>query len=201
MHARWKSTTPSTTRLFCAAEQGGWKAGKICRMSLVGNPIRHSRRRPRKSARRCGNQGGGHLNHSLFWHVMGAEQGGEPVGPLASAIRSTFGDYLKFQEQMTTAAAARFGSGWVWLCVDSGGKLEILSTPNQDSPIMLGYRPVFGIDLWEHAYYLKYQNRKLDYINQWWHVVHWRNVAELYQHCLEMVGRTGYGGAVRPELV
>jgi superoxide dismutase, Fe-Mn family len=137
------------------------------------------------------NNGGGHLNHSLFWHIMGPHKGGMPVGPVADAIASTFGDFLKFQEQFTDAAMSRFGSGWAWLCVNSQGKLEVLSTPNQDSPIMLGYRPVVGIDVWEHAYYLKYQSRRADYISAWWNVVNWPAVSELYQHCLEMVGRMG----------
>lgn len=137
------------------------------------------------------NQGGGHLNHSLLWHIIGPPQGGGPTGTLRDAVNAIFGDFLKFQEQIASAAAMRFGSGWAWLAVNSGGKLEVLSTPNQDSPIMLGYRPVLGIDLWEHAYYLKYQNRRMDYIAAFWNVVNWRNVAELYQHCMEMVGRTG----------
>lgn len=137
------------------------------------------------------NYGGGHLNHSLLWHVMGPASGQGPSGLIKDAISSAFGDFLKFQDLFTSAAMARFGSGWAWLLVTSGGKLEVLSTPNQDSPIMLGYRPVLGLDLWEHAYYLKYQNRRADYISGWWNIVNWKNVSELYQHCLEMVGRTG----------
>jgi Fe-Mn family superoxide dismutase len=137
------------------------------------------------------NQGGGHLNHSLLWHTMGPPQGAGPTGAMKEAIDTAFGDFLKFQEQIASAAAARFGSGWVWLCMDTGRKLEVLSTPNQDSPIMLGYHPVLGIDLWEHAYYLKYQNRRMDYISAWWNVVNWRNVSELYHHCLQIAGRAG----------
>ena len=137
------------------------------------------------------NQGGGHLNHSLLWHIMGPPQGAGPTGALKDAIDAAFGDFLKFQEQIASAAAGRFGSGWVWLCMDAARKLEVFSTPNQDSPIMLGYHPVLGIDLWEHAYYLKYQNRRMDYISAWWNVVNWKNVAELYQHCLQIAGRTG----------
>ena len=136
------------------------------------------------------NNGGGHLNHSLFWHTMGPNQGGQPQGPIAESIKSVFGDYLKFQEQFTDAAMARFGSGWAWLVMNPAAKLEILTTPNQDSPIMLGYRPMLGLDLWEHAYYLKYQNHRADYISAWWNIVHWPNVNELYQHCLEMVSKT-----------
>ena len=135
------------------------------------------------------NNGGGHLNHSLFWHTIGPGQGGQPQAHIADGIKSAFGDYLKFQEQFADAAMARFGSGWVWLAMNPAAKLEILTTPNQDSPIMLGYRPVLGLDLWEHAYYLKYQNRKVDYISAWWNVINWPNVSELYQHCLEMVSR------------
>ena len=137
------------------------------------------------------NQGGGHLNHSLLWHTMGPPNGQGPGPILRDAIAVTFGDFLKFQEQFTNAASARFGSGWAWLCVNSAGKLEVLSTPNQDSPIMLGYRPVLGRILWEHAYYLKYQSRRLDYVAAWWNVVNWHNVTELYQHCLDMVTRAG----------
>lgn len=137
------------------------------------------------------NNGGGHLNHSLFWHIMGPGKGGSPVGVVGDAIGSTFGDFLKFQELFIDTAMNRFGSGWTWLCMNSLGKLEVLSTPNQDSPIMLGYRPILGVDLWEHAYYLRYQNRRSDYLAAWWNVVNWPNVAELYQHCLEMVTRPG----------
>lgn len=137
------------------------------------------------------NQGGAHLNHSLLWHAMGPGKGGTPPPVLGDAITTAFGDFLKFQEQITDQAMARFGSGWAWLVVNSAGKLETLTTPNEDSPIMLGYRPVLGIDLWEHSYYLKYQNRRVDYISAWWNAVNWSNVTELYQHCLEMVSRAG----------
>lgn len=136
------------------------------------------------------NNGGGHLNHSLLWHTLSPSPPAEPTGQLLHAIESTFGQLSKFQEELTNLGLSRFGSGWAWLCVDTHGRLEALSTPNQDSPIMLGYRPVLGLDLWEHAYYLKYHNRRDEYIEAFWHVVNWRRVAELYAHCLEIVAKT-----------
>jgi Fe-Mn family superoxide dismutase len=125
------------------------------------------------------NNAGGHSNHSLFWHIMGPGKGGEPSGELASAINGTFGGLDKFKEAFQKAGATRFGSGWAWLVV-SGGKLEVTSTPNQDSPIMEGKKPILGLDVWEHAYYLNYQNRRPDYMAAWWNVVNWDNVAELF---------------------
>ncbi len=127
------------------------------------------------------NHGGGHANHTLFWEIMGPKKGGEPKGSLASAIESTFGGYGKFREQFSTAATKLFGSGWVWLGLDETGKLHIHSTPNQDSPLMKGHRPILGLDVWEHAYYLKYQNRRPEYIAAWWNVVNWDKVADLYE--------------------
>ncbi|MDB5293331.1 MAG: Superoxide dismutase [Phycisphaerales bacterium] len=121
------------------------------------------------------NNGGGHLNHSMFWQIMGPKAGGNPVGNLAAAINSTFGSFDKFKEQITTAALTRFGSGWAWL-VKNGDKLEIISLPNQDSPVMENKFPVMGVDVWEHAYYLKYQNRRPDYVNAWWNVVRWDEI-------------------------
>ncbi|MDB5355131.1 MAG: Superoxide dismutase [Phycisphaerales bacterium] len=121
------------------------------------------------------NNGGGHLNHSMFWQIMGPKAGGNPVGNLAAAINSTFGSFDKFKEQITTAALTRFGSGWAWL-VKNGDKLEIISLPNQDSPVMENKFPVMGVDVWEHAYYLKYQNRRPDYVNTWWNVVRWDEI-------------------------
>ena len=118
------------------------------------------------------NNGGGHANHSLFWSIMGPGKGGEPTGPLAEAINSTFGSLDNFKEAFTKAGMTRFGSGWAWLSV-SNGSLEVTSTPNQDSPIMDGNTPIIGCDVWEHAYYLKYQNLRPDYINAWWSVVDW----------------------------
>ena len=123
------------------------------------------------------NNGGGHANHSLFWTVMGPGGGGEPSGKLGDAIQSTFGDFGTFKDQFSNAAATRFGSGWAWL-VASGGKLTVESTPNQDSPLMEGRTPILGLDVWEHAYYLKYQNKRPDYIAAWWNVINWDEVAK-----------------------
>lgn len=123
------------------------------------------------------NNGGGHFNHTLFWNAMTQGGGGEPTGELASAISSTFGSFDSFKEKFGAAAATRFGSGWAWLFVKNGN-LEVCSTPNQDSPIMDGGKPVLGLDVWEHAYYLNYQNRRPDYIGAWWNVVDWNRVAE-----------------------
>ncbi len=128
------------------------------------------------------NHGGGHHNHSLFWTIMapaGKGGGGEPSGALADAITRTFGDYAKFKEQLSAAATSQFGSGWAWLTV-SNGKLEIAARPNQDSPLMENKTPILGLDVWEHAYYLKYQNRRPDYVTAWWNVVNWREVGRRY---------------------
>ena len=126
------------------------------------------------------NNGGGHANHSMFWPIMSPDGGGEPGGELAGAINSSFGRFSDFKEQFSKAAAGRFGSGWAWLCVDRGGKLTITSTPNQDNPVSDGLRPVLGLDVWEHAYYLKYQNRRPEYISAWWNIVNWKQVAKNY---------------------
>ena len=125
------------------------------------------------------NNGGGHWNHTMFWQIMGPKAGGEPTGALGDAIRSTFGDFAKFREQVNAAGAGRFGSGWAWL-VSDGGKLAITSTPNQDTPLMEGKQAILGVDVWEHAYYLKYQNRRPDYLNAWWNVVNWAEVSKRY---------------------
>jgi len=129
------------------------------------------------------NNGGGHHNHSLFWTIMappGKGGGGEPGGELAAAIKRAFGGFSAVKEQLSTAAATRFGSGWAWLAV-SGDRLEVFSTANQDSPLMEGKVPLLGLDVWEHAYYLKYQNRRPDYIAAWWNVVNWPDVAKRYE--------------------
>jgi len=130
------------------------------------------------------NNGGGHVNHTMFWQVMGPStgsgrgpMGGAPKGKIGDAINASFGSFDTFKEQMNKGGAGRFGSGWVWL-VSSGGKLTVESTPNQDNPMMDGKHPVFGIDVWEHAYYLKYQNRRPDYLAAWWNVVNWDEVAK-----------------------
>jgi len=125
------------------------------------------------------NNGGGHWNHSVFWELMAPGKGGEPTGGLADAIKQAFGDFSKFKEQFTAAATGRFGSGWAWL-VNDGGKLSITSTPNQDNPLMDGKRGILGLDVWEHAYYLKYQNRRPEYITAWWNVVNWDAVAKRF---------------------
>ncbi len=126
------------------------------------------------------NNGGGYLNHNLFWTIMGPNGGGKPSGELAAAIDSAFGSFDAFKEQLSAAAAARFGSGWAWLVVDSGGKLKIYSTANQDSPLMQGDTPILGLDVWEHAYYLNYQNRRPDYVKAFFEVVDWGAVAKNY---------------------
>jgi Fe-Mn family superoxide dismutase len=131
------------------------------------------------------NNGGGHANHSFFWKIMGPNAGGEPKGKLADDIKSTFGSFDDFKEKLAAAAAGRFGSGWAWLVVNNG-KLEICSTANQDNPLMgkavagCEGKPVLGVDVWEHAYYLKYQNRRPDYVKAWWNVVNWDAVAKNY---------------------
>ena len=125
------------------------------------------------------NNGGGHANHTLFWTVMSPNGGGEPTGALAEAIGGAFGDFAGFKKQFSDAAATRFGSGWAWLSVDSGS-LVVESTPNQDSPLMEGRTPILGLDVWEHAYYLHYQNRRPDYVAAWWNVVNWDEVARRF---------------------
>ena len=126
------------------------------------------------------NNGGGHANHSLFWQIMGPGKGGQPSGEVGSAINAELGGFDTFKDAVAKAGATRFGSGWAWLIVNGSGKLEVISTPNQDSPLMQGNTPVLGCDVWEHAYYLKYQNRRPDYIAAWWNVVNWDKVGELY---------------------
>jgi len=125
------------------------------------------------------NNGGGHANHTMFWEIMGRGAGGAPKGALGDAIASTFGSFDKFKELFAQAATTRFGSGWAWL-VEAGGKLAVESTANQDSPMMDGKKPIMGLDVWEHAYYLKYQNRRPDYINAWWNVVNWAEVGKRF---------------------
>ena len=121
------------------------------------------------------NNGGGHINHSMFWKIMGPNGGGAPVGNVAQAINGAFGSFDAFKEKFNAAGVGRFGSGWAWL-IKTGSGVEITSTPNQDSPIMEGKKPVFGCDVWEHAYYLKYQNRRPDYLAAWWNVVNWQEI-------------------------
>jgi len=127
------------------------------------------------------NNGGGHANHTLFWQIMGPNGGGEPSGPLAGAITKAFGSFDAFKQQVTQAATTRFGSGWAWLSMDNSGALRIESTANQDNPLMEGRKPILGVDVWEHAYYLKYQNRRPDYLNAWWNTINWNAVSQRYQ--------------------
>jgi len=127
------------------------------------------------------NNGGGYANHKLFWGILSPDGGGNPEGEIADAIDSAFGSFDKFKEEFSSAAAGQFGSGWGWLCVDTSDNLKVISTPNQDSPYMNGLTPILGVDVWEHAYYLKYQNRRPDYISEFWNVVNWKKVNELYK--------------------
>jgi len=129
------------------------------------------------------NHGGGHANHSLFWDIMGPGGGGGPTGELARALDKSFGSFTAFQERLTNAAANQFGSGWGWLTLKDGA-LEVIARPNQDSPLSEGRTPILGVDVWEHAYYLKYQNKRADYLKAWWNVVRWDKVAERYRTAL-----------------
>ena len=125
------------------------------------------------------NHGGGHANHSFFWPILSGDGGGEPSGDVASAIESAFGSFKEFQDKFTTTATNHFGSGWAWLVVD-GGNLDVISLPNQDSPLIEGKTPILGLDVWEHAYYLKYQNRRPEYIEAFWNVINWDEVSRRY---------------------
>jgi Fe-Mn family superoxide dismutase len=127
------------------------------------------------------NNGGGHANHSLFWLILSPNGGGQPKGALADAINNEFGGFDKFKEEFTKAATTRFGSGWAWLSVDKSGKLVVHSTANQDNPLMEGLTPILGLDVWEHAYYLKYQNKRPDYIAAFWNIINWDEVGKRYE--------------------
>ena len=126
------------------------------------------------------NNGGGHWNHTFFWQIIGPKAGGDPTGSVADAIKSAFGDFAKLKEQLNASGLARFGSGWAWVVADKGGKLTIESTPNQDTPVSDKKTPILGVDVWEHAYYLKYQNRRADYLAAWWNVVNWAEVTKRF---------------------
>ncbi|HLI87742.1 MAG TPA: superoxide dismutase [Ktedonobacteraceae bacterium] len=126
------------------------------------------------------NNGGGHSNHSMFWQIMKPHGGGQPSGDLANAINAKFGSFDAFKAALNDAGAKRFGSGWAWLVLDSGGNLQVISTANQDSPLMDGLYPIMGVDVWEHAYYLKYQNRRPEYLNAWWNVLNWDEIERRY---------------------
>ncbi len=153
-----------------APELATWSVDDLChRISEVPDAVRAAVR----------NNGGGHWNHSLFWQLMSPSGGGEPSGALGSAITTSFGSFSTFKEQLQAAGIGRFGSGWAWL-VANGGKLSIMSTPNQDNPLMEGKQAILGVDVWEHAYYLRYQNRRADYLTAWWNVVNWTEVAKRF---------------------
>jgi Fe-Mn family superoxide dismutase len=130
------------------------------------------------------NNGGGYANHSLFWSIMSPDGGGEPSGDLAGAIDQAFGSFDEFKQEFTSTAAGQFGSGWGWLAVDASGALKVLSTPNQDSPYSQGMTPILGVDVWEHAYYLNYQNERGSYLNAWWNTVNWDEVGRLYKEAV-----------------
>jgi Fe-Mn family superoxide dismutase len=162
------------TKLNAALEKHSNLAGKSLE-DLVGN-LNSIPEDIRTAVR---NNGGGHYNHSIFWRVMSPNGGGEPKGDLAKAISEAFGSFSSFKEKFSSAAATRFGSGWAWLGF-KGGKLTVLSMPNQDVPLMEGLTPILGLDVWEHAYYLKYQNRRAEYISNWWNVVNWEEVTRRF---------------------
>ncbi len=154
-----------------APELANWTLGDLCRnIAQVPESVRTAVR----------NNGGGHWNHSLFWELMAPNAGGEPGGDVGAAVAKTWGDFGKFRDAFKAAAVGRFGSGWAWLVAGRDGALTIESTPNQDNPLMDGKHAILGLDVWEHAYYLKYQNRRPDYIDAWWNVVNWGKVAERY---------------------
>jgi len=154
-----------------APELASWSLDDLCRkIGDVPEAVRTAVR----------NNGGGHWNHALFWQLMSPQGGGEPTGALGEAITKTFGAFATFKEQFQAAGMGRFGSGWAWLVSDSAGALSIMSTPNQDNPLMEGKHALLGVDVWEHAYYLKYQNRRADYLGAWWNVVNWAEVAKRY---------------------
>jgi superoxide dismutase, Fe-Mn family len=152
----------------------------------VADVLRNVEKLPKEIQQTVINNGGGHYNHSLFWTWMGPKAGGEPAGELAKAIDGAFDSFTKFKEKLSTAAIKRFGSGWAWLTLDGKGKLDVVSTANQDSPILTGATPLLGVDVWEHAYYLKYQNKRADYVAAWWNVVNWKDVDERYGAALKM---------------
>jgi Fe-Mn family superoxide dismutase len=154
------------------------KAPELASKSL-DDLMRNASKLPEAVRTAIRNNGGGHWNHSMFWQIMAPKSGGEPSGNLGTAIKSAFGDFAKFREQFSAAGVGRFGSGWAWL-INTGGKLSITSTPNQDNPLMEGQKAIMGLDVWEHAYYLKYQNKRPDYISAWWNVVNWKEVEKRF---------------------
>ncbi len=167
-----------TTNLNKALESANFQADSVEKLLADLNAVPEAIRTPVR------NHGGGHVNHILFWEIMAKNAGGEPTGDLAAAIKKEFGDFKAFREKFSNAAATRFGSGWAWLSVKDG-RLIVSSTANQDSPISEGMTPILGIDVWEHAYYLKYQNRRPDYIEAWWNVVNWKAVADKFHAAMK----------------
>ena len=139
------------------------------------------------------NNGGGHVNHSMFWKIMAPKAGGEPTGAVADAIHKAFGSFADFQTKFNDAGAKQFGSGWAWLARGKDGKLQVLSTPNQDNPLAQGLYPVMGNDVWEHAYYLKYNNRRPDYLKAWWSVVNWAEVNKRFDESAAALRKLGIG--------
>lgn len=151
----------------------------------LGEILADLKNMPEKIRTGVRNSGGGHYNHTLFWKLMSKDGGGEPTGKLAESIDSSFGSFDSFKEEFSKAALTRFGSGWAWLGVEEGGKLVVSSTANQDNPLMKGLVedyswPILGLDVWEHAYYLKYQNKRADYVGAWWNVVNWKEISEYF---------------------
>ena len=146
--------------------------------------LRHLNAAPEAVRTAIRNNVGGYANHAIFWAIMGPNAGGAPTGPIAEAIKKTFGDFAQFQEKLNDAGVKQFGSGWTWLALGSGG-LQVLSTANQDSPLSQGLEPIMGNDVWEHAYYLKYQNRRAEYLKAWWNVVNWVEVNKRYEAALK----------------
>ncbi len=163
-HAAYVNNLNAALEKFPALQSKGAEE-LITNLSAVPEEIRGAVR----------NNGGGHVNHTMFWQIMGPGKGGQPTGAIADAINGTFGGFDGFKDQMNKGGAGRFGSGWVWL-VSAGGKFAIESTANQDNPMSEGKKPIFGIDVWEHAYYLKYQNRRPDYLAAWWNVINWDEI-------------------------
>lgn len=154
-------------------------AGSECEGKSVEEILRDIKKVGEGKRQAVINNAGGHANHTLYWQIMSPNGGGEPGGDLGAAIESELGGFAKFKEDFINAGATRFGSGWAWLVVD-GGKLKVLSTANQDSPFMSGQTPILGMDVWEHAYYLKYQNKRPDYMNAFFNVINWEKVGQLY---------------------
>ena len=145
----------------------------------VEDVLRNIKNVPEEVRQKVINNAGGHANHTFFWQIMGPNKGGDPKGDIADAINGAFGSFAAFKEKFGAEAASRFGSGWAWLCLDADQKLRCFSTPNQDSPLMQHMTPLLGLDVWEHAYYLKYQNRRPEYVQAWWNVVDWDKVNEI----------------------